>query len=43
MSKECYDNGQEIMPGMIHCDKTNGIDIETSVFFVNLKIEEMEW
>ena len=41
MSKECADNRQEILAGMMYWDKTNGIKIDTAVFFVKLEIEDM--
>ena len=41
ISKECTDNLQELLAGMIYWDKTNRIDIETSVLFVKLAINEM--
>ena len=41
MSKECSDNQQEILAGMMYWAKTNGIEIDTAVFFVKLGIEEM--
>ena len=41
ISKECADNGQELMSGMMYCSKINGIEIDTSVFFVNIAIEDM--
>ena len=40
MSKECADNCHELLAGMMYWAKTNGIEIYTSVFFVNLAIEE---
>ena len=42
MSKECAENLQELFSGMMHWYKTNGIEIDTAVFFVNLEIEETE-
>ena len=39
MSKECADNCQELLEGMMYWAKTNGIEIDTVVFFVNLVIE----
>ena len=41
MSKECSENHQEILAGMMYWDKTNVIEIDTAVFFVKLEIEEM--
>ena len=41
MSKECADNLQELLAGMMYWAKTNGIKIDTVVFFFNLEIEEM--
>ena len=41
MSKECADNRQEILAGIMYWVKTNGIKIDTAVFFVNLAIEDM--
>ena len=41
MSKECSDNQQEILARMMYWAKTNGIEIDTAVFFVKLAIEEM--
>ena len=41
MSKECADNSQELLAGMMYWAKTNGIKINTAVFFVKLAIEEM--
>ena len=41
ISKECADNIQELLTGMIYWAKTNGIEIDTVVFFVKLTIEEM--
>ena len=41
MSKECADNRQELLAGMMYWAKTNGIEIGTAIFFVNLAIEEM--
>ena len=39
MSKECADNCQELLSGMMYWVKTNGIEIDTAVFFVNLATE----
>ena len=39
ISKECADNCQELLSGMMYWVKTNGIEIDTAVFFVNLAIE----
>ena len=41
MSKKCGDNRQELLAGMMYWAKTNGIEIDTAVFFVKLAIEEM--
>ena len=41
MSKECADNRQELLAGIMYWAKTNGIEIDTAVFFVKLEIEEM--
>ena len=41
MSKECADNRQELMAGMMYWAKTNGIKIDTAVLFVKLEIKEM--
>ena len=41
MSKECADNRQELFSGMMYWANTNGIKIDTAVFFVKLEIEEM--
>ena len=41
MSKECADKRQELLAGMMYWAKTNGIKIDTEVFFVKLEIEEM--
>ena len=41
MSKECAENRQELLAGMMYWSKTNGIKIDTAVFFVKLAIEEM--
>ena len=41
MSKECADNRQELLAGMMYWEKTNGIEIDTAVLFVKLEIEEM--
>ena len=40
MSKECADNRQELLAGMMYWAKTNGIGIDTAVFFFKLEIEE---
>ena len=39
--KEFSDNRQELMAGMGYWAKTNKIEIDTAVLFVNLEIEEM--
>ena len=36
MSKESSDKRQELLSGMMYWDKTNVIEIDTSVFFVKL-------
>ena len=41
MYKECADNHQELLSDMMYWAKTNGIKIDTSVFFVKMAIEEM--
>ena len=41
MSKECADNRQELLSGMVYWSKKNGTKIDTAVLFVNLSIEEM--
>ena len=41
MSKECADNRQELLAGMMYWAKTNGIKIDTAVLFIKLAIEEM--
>ena len=41
MSKECADKRQELLAGMMYWSRTNGIEIDTALFFVNLKIEEV--
>ena len=41
MSKECADNRQELLAGMMYWAKTNGTEIDTAIFFVKLAIEEM--
>ena len=41
MSKEFADNRQELRAGIIYWAKTNGIEIDTTMFFVELTIEEM--
>ena len=41
MSKECADNRQELLAGMMYWNKTNGIEIDTTLLFVKLAIEEM--
>ena len=40
MSKECTDNSQELLAGMMYWAKTNGIEIDTAVFFVKLELEK---
>ena len=42
MSKECDDNNQELLAGMMYWANTNGIKIDTAVLFVKLAIESME-
>ena len=41
MSKECADNRQELLAGMMYWAKTNGTEIDKAVLFVKLAIEEM--
>ena len=41
MSKECADNRQELLAGMMYWAKTNGIKMYAAVLFVKLAIEEM--
>ena len=41
MPKEYADNRQELLEGMIYWENTNGIKIDTALFFVKLAIEEM--
>ena len=41
ISKECADKRQEFLSGVMYWTKTNGIEIDTAVFFVKLAIEEM--
>ena len=41
MSKECANNHQELLTGMMYMVKTNGIEIYTAIFFVKIAIEEM--
>ena len=41
MSKECADNRQELLAGMMYWANKNVIEIDTEVFFVKLEIEEM--
>ena len=41
MSKEFSDNLQKLLAGMMYWAKTNGVKIDTAVFFVKLEIEEM--
>ena len=41
MSKECADNRQELLVGMMYWAKKNGIDIDTALLLVKLAIEEM--
>ena len=41
MSKECDDNSQELLTGMMYWAKTNGIEIDTAVLFAKLSIKEM--
>ena len=40
MSKECADNRQELLAGMMYWAKTNCIEIDEAVLFVKLAIEE---
>ena len=39
--KECSENRQELLTGMMYWDKTNGTEIDIAFFFVKLSIEEM--
>ena len=41
ISKESDDNRQELLTGMMYWAKTNGIEIDTALFFVKMDIEEM--
>ena len=41
MYKECGENRQELFSGMMYWAKTNGIEIDTAIFFVKLAIDEM--
>ena len=41
MSKECADNRQELLAGMMYWANTYGIEIDTAVLFVKLEIEDM--
>ena len=41
MSKECADNRQELLVGMMYWAKTNGTEIDTDLFFFDLEIEEI--
>ena len=41
ISKECTDNRQELLAGMMYWAKKNRIKIDTAVFFVKMAIEEM--
>ena len=41
ISKECDDNRQELLAGMMYWSKTNLIEIDTVVLFVKLANEEM--
>ena len=41
MSKECADNRQGLLAGMMYWAKKNGIEIDTSIFLVKMAIEEM--
>ena len=41
MSKECADNRQELLAGMMYWANKNVIKIDTAVLFVKLKIEDM--
>ena len=40
-SKECADNLQELLAGIMYWAKKNDIGIDTAVFFVKLAIEKM--
>ena len=41
MPKECADNCQELMTGMMYWAKINGIEIDTVLLFVKLEIKKM--
>ena len=41
MSKECAENSQDLLSGMMYWAKTNDTKIDTAVFFVKLASEEM--
>ena len=41
MSKECVNNRQELLARMMYWVNTNGINIDTAVFFFNLAIKKM--
>ena len=41
MSKECADNRQGLLAGMMYWANTNSIKTDTAVFFVKLEIQEM--
>ena len=41
MSKECADNLQEILAGMMYWAKPNGIEIDTAILFFKMAIEDM--
>ena len=41
ISKECADNRQELLAGMMYWAKKNGIEIDTAVLFFKLEIEDM--
>ena len=41
MCKECSENLQELLADMMYWARTNGIEIDTAVFFVKLAIKVM--
>ena len=41
MSKECDDNRQELLAGIMYWSKTNVIEVNTAVLFFKLAIQEM--
>ena len=42
MYKECDDNRQELLAGMMYWAKTNGIEIDTAVLFFKLEIDKIQ-